>query len=552
MNKQTIIGIAVLLAIVAGGVGYKLVSSGKIGGGSSVSMSAEPQKLSLTRTGGYTLEKIKMDGEEVPLIKIPVVTWGGYAALFAANGGSKPNKKSLFYKNGRFVVEIIREENPNVHLEGYAAGKYPIIWSTMDTVPLIYDALRSDKRVIPQVFGIFDWSFGGDGIIVRGDIKTPKDLRGRKVVTSGNTPSHFFLLWLLAQSGMYASDVNVQYVSDAVAAKDAFISDTSIDACVTWSPFLYEITDSASKSYVKDTRLLITSKDANQLIADVYLARLDFIKEQPAIVKAFSQSMLEGYDEFNKNPQPVYNEMAALFKLPGGAHEAQLMLGDVHIANFPETQMFVDLENPISAYKIFYLAQEYYKGINSLPAAASYDAEAVIWKNGLAEMKTKKMFAQQQNTVKNSFNKLGSFNIADLENKKIVLTEDVQIYFDPQKINFDFSSDREEISKNRRDLQKIAEQMEVLGTTMVKLVGHLDTTKVDEFKSQGPQVFIEASAQAKLISKKRAEFIKTLLVDKYRCDAQRILTEGRGWDQPMDAKDQTRNRRVEVKFLSFE
>jgi len=94
--------------------------------------------------------------------------------------------------------------------------------------------------------------------------------------------------------------------------------------------------------------------------------------------------------------------------------------------------------------------------------------------------------------------------------------------------------------------------MEVLGTTIVKLVGHLDTSKVEEYKAKGQQIFIEASAQAKLISKLRAEFIKKILVEKYGCNPDRIITEGKGWDMPVDNVDQAKNRRVEVKFYSFE
>ncbi|HTX71832.1 MAG TPA: OmpA family protein, partial [Rectinemataceae bacterium] len=103
-----------------------------------------------------------------------------------------------------------------------------------------------------------------------------------------------------------------------------------------------------------------------------------------------------------------------------------------------------------------------------------------------------------------------------------------------------------------RLLAKVAEQTKFLGTTVIKLIGHLDTTKVADFKAQGPQAFVEASAQAKLISKKRAEFVKSLLVSRFKVDPQRIVTEGRGWDNPIDDKDPAKNRRVEVQFISFE
>ncbi len=550
---KKVIGIVVLVLIIGGALFYKYYGEHKKKQTlDAINYMSKPQPLSVTGFSGYTLDTISLDGQNVPILRIPLVTWGGYAALIAANNGLKPNKDSLFYKNGKFVVELIRDEDPNSHLANYAKGKYPIIWSTIDTLPLLYDVFKNDKRVIPQVFGIFDWSYGGDGIITRESIKTPKDLKGKRIVTAGNTPSNFFLLWVLAQSNLAPADVQIQYVSDAVTAKDAFLNDSKIDACVTWSPFLYEITDPNSTSYVQGSRLLITSKDANQLIADCYLARLDFAKDHPEIIEAFSKSMMEGFDLFQQNKQMVFNAMAELFKLPGGAHEASLMLEDVHIANFPETMMLFDTENPISAYKIFFLSQEYYKNAGSLSSSASYDGESVMYLTALNKFRDKKMFANQQNTVKTSFNKQGNFSIADLESKRTVLTEDVQLYFDSAQVEFDFNSAREEIKANRQHLSRIAEQMNVLGTTVVKLIGHLDTTKVEEFKAQGQQMFLEASAQAKLISKKRAEYIKKVLVEKYGCEEQRIFTEGKGWDQPIDPNDQTKNRRVEVKFLSFE
>ncbi len=551
MSKK-LIGIIILAAIIIVGVVVYISQSKGSGGGFSGQYQAKPTPASITGVSGYNISTVKIDGKDIPLIKVPLVTWGGYAALFAANKGIKPNKNSLFYKNGGFVVELVQEENPITQLQEYAKGNYPIIWSTMDMLPLMYDVLKQDKRVIPQVFGIFDWSFGGDGIIVRGNIKTPKDLKGKRIVTAGHTPSHYFLLWLLAQSDIQPADVQIVYVDDAIQAKDAFIKDKNIDACVTWSPFIYDITDPKNRSYVDGSRLLITSKDANQLIADCYLTRLDFAKEHPEMVEAFSKSMMEGFQEYTANPGPVYQWIADLFKLPGGASDAKLMIGDVHIANFPENLMFFDISNPISAYKVFFLSHEYYKMIGSLPQDSSYDAETVINSSFLQKFKSQNLFASQQNTIKNSFNRQSSFNIADLESKKVVLAQDIEIYFDAQSVDFDFTSSREEIANNKKLLSKVAQQMDVLGTTIVKLVGHLDTTKVADFKAMGAQAFIEASAQAKLISKRRAEFIKTILVEKYGCDPQRIITEGKGWDQPIDSTDQTKNRRVEVRFLSFE
>jgi outer membrane protein OmpA-like peptidoglycan-associated protein len=224
----------------------------------------------------------------------------------------------------------------------------------------------------------------------------------------------------------------------------------------------------------------------------------------------------------------------------------------VHIANFPESKMFFDDANPIGAHKIFLLAQEYYKQLGSLPATASYDPERVLGTKIIQTIDKKGLFASQKNLIADSFNKKAAFDIADLEDQRVVLTNNVQLFFEAQKLDFSLKADTPETKENLALLGKVAEQTKFLATTVVKLVGHLDTGKVADFKAQGNQAFIEASAQAKLISKKRAEFVKKVLVEKYGIDPQRVFTEGKGWDEPIDASEPSKNRRVEVRFLSLE
>jgi len=552
--KRILLGVLIIVIAVGIGVGYKTIfgkpgnSIGKNTASSGDLTYAKIEPLVVSGVGGYQLSSVDLGDGPVPLLRIPLDTWGGYAALFAANNGVKPNKDSLFYKKGKFAVEIVSEESASAQLQGYAAGRYPIIWAPMDSLPLLYDALRSDKRILPKVLGLFDWSSGGDGILVKNTIKHPSDLRNKIILTSSNTPYSFMLLWYLAQNGMSGQDVKVVWVDDGDKALQLFKKDERIVAWVSWTPFIDEVTNSTSANHVPDTRLLISSKDANQLIADTYIVRSDLLQDKPEMMTAFVEAMIEGSQSIGPT---TFNDMAAFYKL-SGAGEAQSMLKDVHIANFPESKMFFDDGNPIGAHKIFLLAQEYYKQLGSLPATASYDAERVLGNKIIQGIDKKGLFASQKNLIADSFNKKASFDIADLEEQRVVLTNDVQLYLEAQKLDFSLASDSVESKENIALLNKVAEQTKFLATTVMKLVGHLDTAKVADFKARGNQAFIEASAQAKLISKKRAEFVKKVLVEKYGIDPQRIFTEGKGWDEPIDASDPAKNRRVEVRFISLE
>ena len=549
--KRIIIGVVILVLVVGGAIGFKMFTGKGSGTGAKASGSldyAKVEPLTIPAVGGYQLTQVDLGDGPVPLLTIPLDTWGGYAALFAANGGMKPNKDSLFYKKGHFAVQLINEESATEQLKGYAAGRWPLIWAPMDSLPSLYDALKADKRVAPKVLGLFDWSSGGDGILVKDSVKNPSDLKGQTILTSSNTPYSFLLLWYLSQNGLTGQDVKVVWIDDGDKALTLFKGRSDIVAWVSWTPYINDVVDSKSDSYVPGTRLLISSKDANQLIADTYIVRADLFADKPDMMQAFVEAMYEGADLIGTQ---TYNDMAAFYKLKS-AGEAKAMLADVHIANFPENKMFFDENNAIGANKIFLLAQEYYKQLGSIGASASYEPSRVLSGKIIAALDKKGTFAGQKNTMVDSFNKKAAFDIGDLENQRTVLATSVQLFFEAQKLDFDIKSQAPEIRQNMILLSQVAEQTKFLATTVVKLVGYLDTAKVEQFKAQGNQAFIEASAQAKLISKKRAEFVKDVLVKTYGIDPSRIVTEGRGWDNPIDQKDPNKNRRVEVNFISFE
>lgn len=561
MKKSFWLGLGVLALVVGGALAWRfLTPQGALAQGGRLTAvpgtdhltAAVPEPLKLAGIGGYSLSTVDLGDGPVPLVRIPLDTWGGYAALFAANQGAKPSKDSYFYKNHKFALELVREESAQAQMDGFAAGRYPLIWSAMDGLPLLLDALRSDRRVVPQAVALFDWSVGGDGIVARDFLKKPQDLKGKTILTSSPTPYSFFLLWYLAQLEISPQDVKVVHVGDGPEALKVFRDNPGIAAWVTWTPFLTDVVDSGSPDYIPGTRLLITSKDANQLIGDVLTARSDLVRERPEIIEGLVAGLMAGTDLVKTDGTKAFQAMADFYQLPGGAAEAKGFLEEVHLANLPENRMFFDPENPIGAHKIFLLAQEYYRMLGLISAENSFEAERVISQAALESLEGSGKFKNQVNRAQNSFNRDAALDINDLENQRLVMANDIRLYFEAQKLDFDPEADSEEVRQNLRMLDRVAEQMGFLGTTVVKLVGHLDTTRMEDFRSQGPQAFVEASAQAKLISKRRAEFVKKVLVGRFKVEADRLVTEGRGWDQPVNTEDPGANRRVEVQFLSFE
>ncbi len=66
------------------------------------------------------------------VIKIGVVTWGGYAGGQYFNEGFKANSKSRFYKDYGFKVEFKVLDDFNASRSAWKADEVHLLWATID------------------------------------------------------------------------------------------------------------------------------------------------------------------------------------------------------------------------------------------------------------------------------------------------------------------------------------------------------------------------------------------------------------------------------------
>ena len=195
---------------------------------------------------------------------------------------SRPGKVWKTPDGKEFKVELVLIDNPVAMRDAYAAGEVHIGWATLDMVPLFVESFVDtegnprDSRIMPRIYQQVDWSNGGDGIVVRENIKTVADLRGKKLVLAQNSPSHYFALNMLVSGGVQPSEVEMIFTEDAFQAAAAFNAQKDIAGCVSWAPDIYNL------AKVKGNRMLVTTQTANKLIADVWFARADFAQDHPA------------------------------------------------------------------------------------------------------------------------------------------------------------------------------------------------------------------------------------------------------------------------------
>ena len=257
---------------------------------------------------GERLPPVKGTSAYTPLqdntVRFALNVWAGWAPIILANDGFKAGKVWKTPDGKEFKVELVLIDDPVAMRDAYAAGDVHIGWATLDMVPLFMEGFVEpgsnkprDSRVMPRIYQQVDWSNGGDGIVVRSDIRTVADLRGKKVALAQNSPSHYFALNMLVAGGVQPSEVEFIYTPTAFQAAAAFNADKSISAAVSWAPDIYNLAE------VKGNRMLVTTQDANKLIADVWFARADFAKDHPDIIEGLVRGIFDAMEELKQQDQ---------------------------------------------------------------------------------------------------------------------------------------------------------------------------------------------------------------------------------------------------------
>jgi len=464
--------------------------------------------------------------------------WAGWLPVIAANRGTKPNPESVFAKKYGFRVQMDLMDDPVAARDAFAAGKVHTLWGTADMIVLMAPGLSLDSRTSPRVVQQVDWSNGGDGIVVRSNIKSVADLRGKSIALAQNSPSQYYLTSLLLSAGISLKDVKPLYTATAFEAAAAFVSNRKVHGCVSWAPDIYNIPEK-----VAGTRILSTTKDANKLIADVYAVRADFIRDHPEVVEGLVAGIFEGMEMVKNKPEDACKWMADAFAMK--PEDVMGMRSDFHSTNFAENvQFFLNSSNPTNFERTWKSAAYVYRELGSIDAPVPFDQ--VMDFSFIQALQKKGTFANQKDESVASFTP-ASFRQATAEAP--ILTQTIRINFFPNSAN-PYEPGRDDlgnpVSGKLYDpnvdatLERVARLAGQFARAVILIEGHADSSM------KGRNVPVDAVVQ---LSRERAEAIKRALIDKYKFDPNKFTIQGRGWDAPADPNDpnnQALNRRVEI------
>ena len=487
----------------------------------------------VTGTSGY-----KWDDKE-KIVVFPINVWAGWLPIIAANNGFAPNEDSVFFKKYGFKVNLKLIDDPVVARDSYAGGESHVLWGTLDMMVLFAPELMKDSRTAPRIYQQVDWSSGGDGIVTRSKIRSVADLKGKTIVYAQNSPSQYFISNLLINAGVGLSEVTHKYTSTAFEAAAAFVSDPSIDACVSWAPDIYTIPEK-----VAGTRILTTTAEANKLIADVWAVRADFARDKPEIVKGLVAGIFEGMDMLNNatTKAQAFQWMADGYGMK--VEDVKAMEADAHSTNFAENrEFFLNANNPTNFERTWKSIAYVYNQAGLVKEAVPFNQ--IMDFSIVQDLEKAGTFKHHQD---NYVSKFVPTTYKKVNAEAPIITQTVRINFYPNSSNIyepahDLTGNA--IQNTLYDpnveatLDKVARLVGAYDRAVVAIVGHTDSS----MKGKIPEQIV------KDLSMNRAEAVKKALVDKYKFDPKKFVVEGEGWNKPADldnVMNQALNRRVEV------
>ena len=282
-------------------------------------------------------------------VQVPIITWGGDMATIYANGNAKATARdSIFGKTG-LNLNLVREDVFAKQVGAYLSGKSPYLRGTMGMINMATEVASKDPRTKPVVIYQMTWSAGGDALVVKGGVKSAKELKGKSVAVQAYGPHVDYLAKVLADAGLSMKDINVKWVADITGSGNspaAALREGGVDAAMVIIPDAMALSSNGTvgtgaEDSVKGARILLSTKTANRIIADVYAVRSDYLQANRASVESFVSGLSQGHEALKQLVANKASRAADYKKTMGAA--AQILLDSAQAVSDAEG-MYADAE----------------------------------------------------------------------------------------------------------------------------------------------------------------------------------------------------------------
>ncbi len=233
---------------------------------------------------------------------VPLISWGGDIATIHANGDAVLTRSGSIFDNLGLKLNLQRQDIFSTQVSDYMSGKSPYLRGTVGMINQASDVLASDPRTEPVIIYQMTWSAGGDALVVKEGIRNVADLKGKTIAIQAYGPHTDYLIRILSDANLKLTDVNIKWTRDLTGTDEtpmaAFYED-DIDASFVIIPDGLALTSggnigTGSEDSVRGARILLSTKTASRVIADVYAVRSDYFSSNRSDVEKFVRGLMLG------------------------------------------------------------------------------------------------------------------------------------------------------------------------------------------------------------------------------------------------------------------
>ncbi len=468
---------------------------------------------------GEDYTKKEDDKIDDSVIKIGVVTWGGYAAGQYFNEGFAANNNSRFYKDYGFKVEFKILDDFDASRAAWKSDEVNLLWTTVDAFPTEAAGLSDFE---PQVVFQADWSRGGDAIVVQRGITKVSDLKGKKIAVAEMTPSHSFLLWLLDAGGLKMSDVEIVPQPNAIDAAQVFKSKL-VDAAVVWSP-----DDEDCLNSVAGSRVLESTRSASHIIADVFIAKKEYVENNQNKLRQLYEGWMIGAAEINASDANKRKAAKILADAFDGFDEdmSYNAINNVRLCTHGDNMDFFKLNSN-------------YKGVTG---ESLYSNMTKVYQDlGYAEQNVPNWRLVSNSKSVSSTNLTGEQNAS--EGQKVFASasesDKTKTAIATKRVSINFRTGEYKLSENAKKIIdfEFVDIAKAFANSRIRIEGNTDN--------------VGSASSNKSLSLKRAQSVADFLVKEHGMPANRFIVVGNGPDKPV-ASNRTEDGKAKNRRTDFE
>ena len=473
------------------------------------------------------------------IVRIAMDSRFAWAPLILRNHGTAPGPAWTAADGTSFQVELVRIDDPVALRDAFASGRVHAARGTVGVLAGWAPGLAKDARAAPRVFQQLDWSKGADLLVVRrgiapasshpgiSDLLGGKEGEKSKIVVVEDSPGEQFAIRTLIEAGIQPGQVEFELARDPFQAAAMLRTDPRIVACAGSTPEIHALARST------DNTVLATTARNRRLLADVWFARADFLRDFPEICEGLARGIFEGIEAM-KSPLGRRQAAERMTEVFGFSTEEWLsQFEGSHPASPAENrEFFLNRNNPANFQRAWENACVVRKALGEiaepLPFSAVLDAALVRRLVGSdPPAPGREALMAPPPAVRRSI------RLRSIDGGPPALVECFTVPFAPNRWELPPCA--------KATLDEVARLVSLRSKPPVILVeGHADASRHGKTDAQ----------LARDLSMNRAQTVKAALLARLpNLAPSRISTTALGWSRPAHPTRHATNRRAEITIL---